>query len=73
MTSPYDRTTADRLKAFHGLGRARDILAGLDRETNADLAAWRALGRRTPPHDPLADPLPPELRAKVEHVFEQVK
>jgi hypothetical protein len=34
-----------RLAWAHGETRAALILAGLDDATNADLAAWRALGR----------------------------
>jgi hypothetical protein len=69
----YDPTTIERLKARHDTERVRAILAGLDGVTNADLAAWRRLGVAEPRHDPLADPLTPELRAKVETVFERVK
>jgi hypothetical protein len=39
-----DAMHARRLTAFHGSERAELILAGRDPETNADIAAWRALG-----------------------------
>ena len=36
----------DRLKARYGEDRARDILGDRDPASQADLAAWRALGRK---------------------------
>ena len=37
--------TFDRLRWAHGENRARAIAMGIDPATNADLKAWRELGR----------------------------
>lgn len=39
--------TWERLASCHGPDRADRIMAGQDPKTNADIQAWRALGRRT--------------------------
>ena len=42
----YDRMTRLRLLSRHGEQRAVQIMAGLDPQTQADIAAWRGLGAR---------------------------
>lgn len=43
---PYDKATIARLRWAHGDERAAKIVAGTDKWTAADLAAWNALGSR---------------------------
>lgn len=45
----YDANTRRRLSWAHGDARAHAILSGTDEATNADIAAWRALGSRSVP------------------------
>lgn len=42
-TGAYDVETAERLTWAHGAERARQIIAGHDPATQADLAAWRRI------------------------------
>jgi len=42
----YRLQLSERLAWRHGPERAEQILAGRDPEANADLAAWRNLGRK---------------------------
>lgn len=48
MRSPYDKATIARLVSRHGFDHAKLIIAGTDKATNADIAAWRTLGLRKP-------------------------
>jgi hypothetical protein len=43
--APYDFATVNRLREFHGAEVAQAIIDGRHADTNADLAAWRRLGR----------------------------